>query len=70
MPGVLRPYTLVDVIGTINGQNNADQGTTDTAGLGDFAETDEATSIGDSMAGTIQTNPVWDAGYWGSVIWG
>lgn len=68
MPGVFRPYTLVDVLGTINQQSSAPTGATIT-GLGQFGETDDAATLSDSMTGTIQTNPVYDAGTWGTFAW-
>lgn len=68
MPGVFRPYTLVDVLGTINQQSSAPTGAT-ISGLGLFAETDEEFTITDAMTGAVQTNPVYDAGTWGTCAW-
>lgn len=68
MPGVFRPYTLVDVLGTINQQST--QQTADVInGLGTFAETDENATITDSAVATAQLNPTWDNGTWGTIIW-
>lgn len=69
MPGVFRPYTLVDVLGTINDQLTAPTGDT-INGLGFFGETDEAMAVGDSMTTGVQTKPVYDAGTWGAGTWG
>jgi hypothetical protein len=70
MSGVFRPYTLVDVLGTLNQQNGAQQDQT-TNGLGDFAEVDETLGAIDSMTTTLQVgSPTWDNGQWGSFTWG
>ena len=70
MPGVFRPYTLVDVLGTIN-ENNAQQQTNGQInGLGAFVEADETLGAVDSVTTTVQTNPAWDAGQWGAFTWG
>lgn len=70
VPGVFRPYTLVDVLGTINDELNS-QGQSDTQinGLGTFAETDESTTMADSAATTVQANSTWDSGVWGAFTW-
>lgn len=69
MPGVFRPYTLVDVLGTMNEQLSQPTGDT-INGLGNFAETDESTTIADSMTTTLVVGTyAWDAGVWGSVTW-
>lgn len=71
MPGVFRPYTLVDVLGTLNDQSTANIGSDAIVnGLGVFAETDETASMADSMATTVQLNSVYDAGVWGALTWG
>lgn len=69
MPGVLRPYTLVDVIATLNAQSAA---TPDTAisGVGVYAEDDDAVTLGDTWTSAVQANPLWDAGIWGQFTWG
>lgn len=69
MPGVFRPYNLVDVLGTMNEQLTAPTGDVITS-FGFFAETDEAITSADSMATTVQANPAYDAGIWGSFTWG
>jgi len=68
MPGVFRPYTLVDVLGTINQQSTQQTGDI-INGLGTFAETDENTTITDSAVATAQLNSTWDNGTWGAFIW-
>lgn len=69
MPGVFRPYTLADVLGTIQQQA---QGDTDTSvsGVGYFAEADETVTSADSATATAGVNPAWEAGTWGTVVWG
>ena len=69
MPGLFRPYTLVDILGTINEQLTAPTGDT-IISLGYFAETDENTAVADSMTTTVQPNSVYDAGVWGASTWG
>lgn len=71
MPGVFRPYTLLDVLSALNDQSSGQMGSDSIInGLGFFAETDEATTFGDSMATTVQLNSVYDAGVWGALTWG
>lgn len=71
MPGVFRPYTLLDVLGTLNDQSTNNIGSdTIVNGLGVFAETDESASFADSMTTVVQTNSVYDAGVWGASTWG
>lgn len=68
MPGVFRPYSLADILGTMQQQA---LGNTDTSvsGLGSIAEADESVTIADSATGTAAASPAWDAGTWGAVIW-
>lgn len=68
MPGVFRPYTLVDVLGTINGQSQ-DVPDTTVNGVGYYAEADESMEIGDSATTYLQTAQAWDQGQWGSIGW-
>jgi hypothetical protein len=68
MPGVFRPTTLTDVLGTLNQQSTA---TSDVInGLAAFAEADEVAVVTDSVAASTQTAPVWDATTWGCAVWG
>jgi len=69
MPGVLRPYTLVDVIATLNQQNGQNNGAQLINGLGDFAEVDESVTVTDGAFATANLNPGWDQGQWNSVLW-
>jgi hypothetical protein len=69
MPGVFRPYTLVDVLGQLT--DAATQQTGDTInGLGQFGEADESLVVTDSVTGAVTTNPTWGSGTWGTVAWG
>lgn len=71
MPGVLRPYTIADVIGTLQDGIDAVGNTdTSTSGTGYFVEADETLGITDTATVTSQVNPTWDAGTWGAVVWG
>jgi hypothetical protein len=66
--GVFRPYTLVDVLGTLNEQSQQQQGSTITS-QGFFAETDEGMTAHDTMTTAVQANAAWDAGQWGAFTW-
>lgn len=72
MPGVIRPYTLTDVLQTMN-QNTMNQGATTGANATQFgviSEVDDSvTPLGDSATATHSPTAGWDAGYWGSVTW-
>ena len=70
MPGVYRPYTISDILGTLNQQNAELNGSQMVTGIGTFAEVDETLGAIDSMTATAQLNAVYDAGQWGSFIWG
>lgn len=68
MPGVNRPMTLADVIGTLNEQDSSmDSQTID--GLGDFGEVDETVAAADAAFITAGTPAGWDAGQWGATQW-
>jgi hypothetical protein len=67
--GVFRPYTLVDVLGTMNQQNSDSQGNEAQNGLGDFVETDEQGTLADSAVVTHSVPPTWNAATWGTTIW-
>jgi hypothetical protein len=76
MPGVLRPYTLIDLLGQINGQSQASSDTTTGAsatGFGVVAEADEqipATSLVDAATTLLLTSaPGWDQAQWGGFTW-
>ncbi len=70
MPGVFRPYTLVDVLGVLNDQSTQQQTGTVAAAVAVFAQTGEGTTVRDTVTTTVQANPAWDTGVWGSVTWG
>jgi hypothetical protein len=77
MPGVIRPYTLVDLLGAINGQSQASTSTTTGAsatGFGVVAEADEqitSAQVADSAGGQVVTAaPGWDQEVWGAWAWG
>ncbi len=71
MPGVFRPYSLVDVLGTMNDQST-DQSQKDIiTGLSVFDETAETFVPDDSMTTThtAATNEVWGSNTWGTFTW-
>lgn len=71
MAGVFRPYTLVDVLGTMNQQIGALNGAQTITGFGVLSEVDESSTITDSATGTAVTasTAVWDAATWGTFVW-
>lgn len=71
MPGVFRPYTLVDILGTLNDQTAGQVGSDQIIdGLGFFAETDESATLSDSMVTSVQLNSTYDNANWGQITWG
>ena len=68
MPGVFRPYTLVDVLGTLNDQSSAAQGSV-ISSQGFFSATNENFTLHDTVTTIVQSNRLWDQGTWGSVTW-
>lgn len=72
MPGVFRPYTLVDVLGTMNEQTADQIGNDIIDGLSDFAQTNEQFTFADTLTGTHRTTSTtefWDAVTWGTFTW-
>ncbi len=72
MPGVLRPYTLIDLLGQINGQSQSNTGTTTGASATAFAqiaEVDEQITATDTVAGVVRTVAGWDQEVWGASSW-
>lgn len=70
MPGVLRPYSLADVLGTLNTQSSASTATTGTiTGVGFFAEADESMPMADTVTGSAAVPATWDHGVWGATVW-
>lgn len=67
MPGVFRPYNLVDVLSTLNQQSQPQADMLN--GFGDFAETDETATLSDSATLTHGAPPAYDAGTWGTFTW-
>lgn len=69
MPGVFRPMSLADVLGSIQQQaiGNTD---TSVSGVGYYAEADETVALADSATATAQAPATWDNGEWGSFSWG
>ena len=70
MPGVFRPYTLVDVLGVLNEQSTQQLTSTVTAAVAVFAQTGEGSTVHDTVTTTVQANPAWDSGVWGAATWG
>lgn len=71
MPGVYRPYTWVDILGTLNnGVQQANQGATTITGASIVGEADETIIVTDSVTGTVTTNLGWDQATWGTFTWG
>jgi hypothetical protein len=68
MPGVNRPTTLVDVLGTINQQQQQQTGDL-IDGFGDFVETDEQVTLADSAVVTHSAPPGWGQATWGACVW-
>lgn len=71
--GVVRAYTLVDVLAAINDQSGqGSAGTAPTAltvPLSAVAEADDQTTTSDSAFGSTQTNILWDQGVWSAATW-
>ncbi len=70
MSGVLRPYTLTDVLGTMNDQLTSPSGST-VASLGQIVEAGEIITISETTP-TVIVGAVarWDQGVWGATQWG
>jgi hypothetical protein len=72
--GVVRPYTFLDVLMTINDQVNqvSQQTSGSVTGISVVGEADEASfTLADSAYGVAVTSPlVWDGTVWGSGIYG
>lgn len=71
MPGVFRPYTFVDILGTLNnGLQQQSQGANTITGTGVIGEVDENNTMSEkAITGTVTTNQGWDATVWGTVAW-
>jgi hypothetical protein len=66
MPGVYRPYTWVDILGSLNGQNSSTADTS-TTGVGAIAEVDETLVIADSATTLVAAPAGWDMQVWGAI---
>lgn len=72
MAGVIRPYTLTDVLATINQNQNGQSATTGATAtsFGVIAEANETvTGPADTATATHGSPPGWDAGIWGATLW-
>lgn len=69
--GVFRPYTLVDVLGTMNQQITDMTGSQSVTGFGTFAEVDESMTATDIVTSSLITaaNVTWDNATWGAFAW-
>jgi hypothetical protein len=68
--GVLRPYSLPDVLGSLSDGISSLAGSSTSAGTGFFLEADEVLGVTDSATVTAQANPAWNNGQWGQFVWG
>lgn len=74
-PGTIRPYTLVDILNTINDQAVGDVGNAVTSGVafvvgivGDF---DDPVTVTDVASGSVFASGTtgWDQGLWNAFTW-
>jgi hypothetical protein len=73
MPGVLRPNTLIDLLGQINGQAQTSTDTSTGAAataFGQIAEVSEQITAVDSASGVVRAVAGWDQEVWGASTWG
>jgi hypothetical protein len=68
--GVLRPYTLPDVLGSLSDGISSLAGSSTSAGTGFFLEADEVIGLTDSATVTTQVNPTYGNGQWSAFTWG
>lgn len=71
MSGVLRAYSLADVLGTLNSQSSggASSATGTVTGVGFFSEADESVPMGDTVTAAAAVPAGWDGGVWGATVW-
>ena len=69
MPGLVRPYTLPDIINQLNEQSQSFQGSIVPL-QGYFAQPNENSTVSDTVTTNVRANPKWDMGQWGMVTWG
>lgn len=76
MAGVIRPYTIFDILNTINEQSAGDTGnpivnTTDAASVvAVINEVDETITIVDTTFTGVLGSVTWDQGAWNAATWG
>lgn len=68
--GVLRPYSVADVIGSLSDGISSLAANSTAAGTGFFLEADETLGITDSATVTTKANPTWGNGQWQQFTWG
>lgn len=68
--GILRPYTLSDVLGSMSTSIGALSASSTAAGTGFFTEADEVIGLTDMASLSTQGNPAWEAGQWSGFTWG
>jgi hypothetical protein len=73
MPGVVRPYTIVDVLQTIysaaTGNNAGVSNTNPSSVISLVGEADEQMSLVDATTGVSEVNRGWGSGVWGEIGW-
>lgn len=73
MPGVVRPYTIVDILSTIYGAATGNQSgvstTAPTTPISLVGEADEPLTVADTATGITRTPPGWDQEVWGAFQW-
>lgn len=70
MPGVVRPYTLVDILGTLNSQSQGSANVaTSISGIGYYAEVDESSTSSDTASTQVTALIGWDQQNWGAFSW-
>lgn len=71
MPGVYRPYTFADIVGSLQDQIGAAGADSTSAGTGYFLEADETIGVTDSATVTAQAAAgTWDSSAFGRFSWG
>lgn len=70
MAGLVRPYTLQDVVAQLNSQSNSFQGSIVPL-QGFFEQTNEnISSVTDAFTTNVRASPNWDMSQWGFTTWG
>lgn len=71
MPGVIRPYTLVDVLSTIYNQTNslAQQISGPSAAVGIVGEADDPAVTGENAVSAVSSNLGWDQSTYNAFTW-